>query len=148
VDGLEPGSLVVARRVVDERGTVLWEGDPPPLAGARAVVFCAAERVADTPAERTELARASGGDAVDLESGRLAATGRLTAVVRAISDTPGRPAGRLASAARPDGATDWRALATAVALAPLATVRTARGGRAALAALASAAGELGASRTR
>jgi hypothetical protein len=148
VEALEPGTLVVAGRVVDERGAVLWEGEPPALSGARPVVLCAAGAVVDGAAERADLARTSGAEAVDLESGRLAATGRLTAVVRAISDTPGRPVGRLARAVRSDGETDWGAVAGAFLRTPRAAVRTARGGRRALAAIEAAARELAAPRTR
>jgi len=147
VDGLEPGSLVVAHRVVDADGRELWAGEPPSLQGARRVVLCAADRVVDSPAERAALARASGAEAADLESGRLAAAVRLKAVVRAISDTPDRPAGRLATAAKPDGETDWVAVLRALVTAPRATVRTGVAGRAALVSLEAAAVELGASRS-
>ena len=147
VDGLEPGALVVGVRVVDEAGRTLWEGKPPTLPGARAVVVCAAGRIVDGPAERRDLARTSGAEAIDLESGRLAESGRLSAVVRAISDTPARPAGRLADAARPNGETDWGAIAGALLRAPRATVRAGLGGRAALRALEAAATELASSRT-
>ena len=147
VDGLEPGTLVVGNRVVDESGGVLWEGEPPALSGARAVVVCAAGRIVDDAKERAELSRASNAEAIDLESGRLAASGRLVAVVRAISDSPARPAGRLAHAARPDGETDWTAVAVALLRAPRATVRTGLGGRAALRSLGVAATELASPQT-
>ena len=147
VDGLEPGTLVVGTRVVDDSGGVLWEGEPSALSGARAVVVCAARRIVDTAEDRAELALASGARTVDLESGRLAASGRLVAVVRAISDSPTRPAGRLAHAARPDGETAWAAVARALLRAPRATLRTGLGGRAALRALEAAAVELASPRT-
>ena len=81
VDGLPPGTIVTARSVVDEAGEALWEGPPRAVAGARAVVLCAAGRIVDAAGERTALAERSGAEVVDLESGRLAATGRLAGVV-------------------------------------------------------------------
>jgi len=147
VEGLEPGSLVVASRVVAAEGRELWAGQPPSLTGARSIVLCAADRIVDPALERGALARASGAEAADLESGRLAGTGRLAAVVRAISDTPDRPAGRLAAAGRNDGETDWGVVGRALVRAPLPTVRTALDGRTALAALEAAAVELAASRS-
>ena len=50
----------------------------------------ASERVVDDPAERRELHERTGADAVDLESGPLARSGRLRGVLRAVSDTPER----------------------------------------------------------
>ncbi len=100
-----------ARRVVDADGTVLWEDEPLRVPGALSGVICDAGVVVDDPLARRELARATGAAAVDMESAALAATGRLAGVVRAISDTPERPVGRLAHAAVPDGRTDWGVVA-------------------------------------
>lgn len=142
VPGFEPGTLLTARRVVDADGTVLWEDEPLKVPGALTAVVCDAGRVVDDPAERRELARRTGAAAVDTESATLAATGRLAGVVRAISDTPERPVGRLARAASPDGATDWRVVAGALAAEPAATARVALGARRALASLRHAAAAL------
>jgi nucleoside phosphorylase len=147
VGGLAPGTLVVGTRVVDESGRVLWEGHPPALAGARPAVVCGAAQIVDTAEERAALARASGAEVVDLESGRLAESGHLVAVVRAISDTPARPAGRLAQAAGPAGGTAWATVAGALLRAPRETVRTGLAGRAALRVLEAAAAELASPRT-
>lgn len=139
VSGLEPGTLVSARRIVDADGTVLWEQEPLRVPGALSAVVCDAGLVVDDPSARRELARETGAVAVDTESAALAATGRLAGVVRAISDTPERPVGRLAHAALPDGRTDWRAVARAFLAEPRATISTALAARHALASLRAAA---------
>lgn len=139
VSGLEPGTLVSARRIVDADGTVLWEQEPLRVPGALSAVVCDAGLVVDDPSARRELARETGAVAVDTESAVLAATGRLAGVVRAISDTPERPVGRLAHAALPDGRTDWRAVVRAFLAEPRATIRTALAARRALASLRAAA---------
>src|SRR5206468_218737 len=78
------GTVIDATRVVDERGSVLWEGAPLGVAGARTGTILAASRIVDEPSERARLAEATGADAVDMESGPLARTGRLAGVIRAI----------------------------------------------------------------
>jgi hypothetical protein len=142
VPGLEPGTLLTARRIVDADGTVLWEDEPLPIPGALTAVVCDPGVVVDDPVTRRELARETGAVAIDTESATLAATGRLAGVVRAISDTPEAPVGRLAHAASPDGRTDWRVLARAFVAEPRATVRTALAARRALASLRHAAAVL------
>jgi adenosylhomocysteine nucleosidase len=148
VSGLEPGTLLTARRVVDAEGTVLWEDEPLRVPGALTAVVCDAGRVVDDPVERRELARSTGAAAVDTESAILAATGRLTGVVRAISDTPEQPVGKLARAATHDGGTDWRVVAQALLSEPRATLTTALGARRALASLRSAASSFAAEGAR
>ena len=54
-----------------------------------------ATRVVDDPAERRRLHERTGADAIDMESGVLARTGRLAGCLRAISDTPERTLGPL-----------------------------------------------------
>ncbi len=142
VDGLPPGTIVTARSVVDEAGQALWEGPPRAVAGARAVVLCAAGRIVDAAGDRTALAERSGAEVVDLESGGLAATGRLAGVVRVVSDTPAVPLGPLAGAVTSAGETDVLAAARAFLLAPRASLRAARAGRRALASLERAAAGL------
>lgn len=139
VSGLPPGALLTARRVVDGDGTVLWEDEPLRVPGALTAVVCDAGRIVDDPPERRELAERTGAVAVDTESAALAATGRLAGVVRAVSDTPEHPVGRLVHGATADGATDWRAVAGALFSEPAATIRTARAARQALASLRHAA---------
>ena len=142
VPGLAPGTLLTAHRVVDPAGRILWEGPPLPIAGAEPAVICAADAVANEPAARSALAERSGAVAVDMESGVLAASGRLAGVVRAISDAAEEPVGRLVCAGKPDGGTDWGVVAAAAVLEPLKTLRTARDARRALAALERAAAAL------
>jgi len=142
VPDLEPGTLVTATRIVDEGGAVLWEGDALPVPGATPAVLCAATKVVDEPRERALLAERCGAVAVDMESGRLAASGRLAGVVRAISDTPKRPVGCLACASTPEGAVAWRMVAKAIVTEPLNAVRAALGARRALASLERAASAL------
>jgi hypothetical protein len=142
VSGLAPGTLVTARRVVDADGTVLWEEEPLGVPGALTAVVCDPGLVVDEAGARRELARESGAAVIDTESAALAATGRLAGVVRAVSDTPEQPIGRLAYAAVPDGRTDWGVVARALLSEPRATLSTALAARRALASLRSAAAEL------
>jgi len=141
-EGLEPGDLVTAERVVDADGRTLWEGEALRVAGARPVVVCSTEAVADEPGARRALASRSGATVVDMESGRLAATGRLAGVIRAVSDSPARPVGTLAGAATAAGGTDWGVVAGAFAREPRRSLRTASDARRAGAALRRAAREL------
>lgn len=136
---LAPGALVTASKVVDTAGAVLWEGEPLAVPGATPAVICAVDAVVDGRAARAALAARSGAVAADMESGALAATGRLVGVVRAVSDAPDEPVGRLASAATQDGGTAWALVARAVLREPVRTVRTALGARRALRALERAA---------
>ena len=135
---LRPGTLVTATKVVDVSGETLWEGKALAVDGAEPVVVCAATAVADGPA-RAAVATSSGAEAVDLESGELARSGRLLGVVRAISDSTERPLGRLAFAARPDGSTDPRAVARSFLTQPVTSIRTALAARRALSRLRRAA---------
>ena len=142
VDGLAPGTLVTARRVVDADGTVLWEDEPLHVPGAVIGVVCDARVIVDDAVARRELARRTGAVAVDMESATLAATGRLAGVVRAVSDTPEEPIGRLGQAALPDGRTNWRVVLRALLSEPRATLRTALATKRALTSLRSAAAAL------
>lgn len=139
VPGLEPGTLVTATSVVGEDGTVLWRGEPLAVPGAEPAIVCAAGRVVDEPADRARLAERTGAIAVDMESGRLAASGRLAGVVRAISDSPARRVGLLARASTNDGRTAWGTVARAFVTQPLVSARAARDARRALASLERAA---------
>ena len=94
-DGLECGEVLDATRVVDADGVVLWEGGPLGVSGARTATILAVDEIVDDPAERRTLHERTGADAIDMESGALARTGRLAGCLRAISDTPSRPLGPL-----------------------------------------------------
>ncbi|MGH3091438.1 MAG: hypothetical protein ACRDOG_03790 [Gaiellaceae bacterium] len=139
IPGLEPGTLLSARKIVDADGATLWEGEPVPVPGALAAVVCGSGGVVDEPAARRALAERTGAVVVDLESGVLAETGRLVGAVRAISDTPARPVGRLAAAARPDGRTDWMVVAHSFLAEPRGSLLAALGARRALGSLRHAA---------
>jgi hypothetical protein len=136
LDGLEVGTVLDATCVVDEQGHVLWEGDGLGIVGARPGTILAAGRVVDDPAERRRLHELTGADAVDMESGVLAATGRLHGCVRAVSDTPERTLGALAEAVTPDGRPRPGRFLRALAREPATTLRALADVRRALAALA------------
>jgi hypothetical protein len=87
--GLGVGEVLDATRVVDESGTTLWEGPGLGVRGARAGVVLGGDVLVHDAAERERLREASGADAVDMESGVLARSGRLAGVLRAISDDAG-----------------------------------------------------------
>ncbi len=102
-DGLACGDVLDATRVVDSDGTVLWEGSPLGVRGARPGTILAVDAVVDDPAERRRLHERTGADAADMESGVLARSGRLVGCLRAISDTPARTLGPLAQVLDGDG---------------------------------------------
>lgn len=138
-DGLAPGTVVDATRIVDVEGAVLWESGPLGVPGAERVTILAAEAVVDDPEERRRLHERTGADAADLESGPLARSGRLQGVLRAVSDTPSRPLDGLVDGVREDGGYDWPALARAFASSPRGFVRSATDARRALGRLRAAA---------
>jgi len=138
LNSMEIGCVLDATRIVDEQGRVLWEGEGLGVAGARPGTILASDRIVEDPAERRRLHELTGADAVDMESGVLAATGRLRGCVRAVSDTPERPLGPLADALTPDGRPRPLGFLKALALEPSKTVRALVNIRTALRALASA----------
>lgn len=142
IPGLEPGTLLSARKIVDAEGATVWEGEPLPVPGALAAVVCGLGRVVDEPAARRALAERTGAVAVDMESAALAGSGRLAGAVRAISDTPARPVARLAAAAKPDGRTDWLVVARSFLAEPRASLLAALGASRALGSLRHAAAAL------
>lgn len=144
VPGFEPGAIVAAQRVVDGAGTVLWEGEPIVVPGARPAVFCDLGRIVDDPADRAAVAARTGATVVDMESAKLAATGRLEGVVRTIIDTPGEKLGRLGFAVNADGSANWPAVVRAFLAEPVTSVRVAGRARVAFGALTRAAAALAA----
>ena len=84
--------MLDATRVVDEQGRVLWEGEGLGVAGARPATILATSRLVDDPAERRRLHETTGADAVDMESGVLAATGRLRGLPASGQRHAGAPA--------------------------------------------------------
>ena len=132
---LPVGTVIDATRVVDETGAVLWEGEPLGAAPALPGTILGADRIVDDPAERARLRWQTGADAVDMESGRLARSGRLAGCLRAISDTPTRRLGGVAQGARPNGEVDAVGFLRGFVREPLVTARAALGARRALKAL-------------
>ena len=86
---LQVGDVLDATRVVDETGATLWEGPGLGVRGARAGIVLGGDVLVHDAAERARLHEASGADAVDMESGVLARSGRLAGVLRAVSDDAG-----------------------------------------------------------
>jgi nucleoside phosphorylase len=122
---LAVGTVIDATRVVDERGEVLWEGPPLGVAHARTGTILGASRIVDSPEERDALRRASGADAVDMESGALARSGRLAGCIRAISDTPNHGLAGLAEGVTANGDPNPVGLLRGFARAPVSTARAA-----------------------
>jgi nucleoside phosphorylase len=129
---LPVGTVIDATRVVDESGAVLWEGGPIGSSPARTGTILGASRIVDDPAERARLHEATGADAVDMESGALARSGRLVGCLRAISDTPTHRLGGVAQGATPDGGVDVVGFLRGFVREPAVTVRGTRGARRAL----------------
>ena len=139
VPELERGVLLTASKVVSDTGETLWEGDPLTVDGAEAAVICSTDRVIDSPEERLRLAERTGAVAVEMESGKLAATGRLAGTVRAVSDSPDRPLGGLATSVRADGSTDWGVIARSLIREPVSTAHAIVGAQRAMSSLRRAA---------
>ena len=138
-DGLAPGTVVDATKVVDIEGTVLWDDGPLGVAGAEPVTILAVDAIVDDPAERRRLHEVTGADAADLESGARARSGRLQGVLRAVSDTPSRPLEGLAGGVKQNGGYDWAALARVFARSPRGFLRSAVDAQRALGRLGEAA---------
>jgi hypothetical protein len=102
---LHVGDVLDATRVVDATGTTLWEGPGLGVRGARDGVVLGGDVLVHDPDERARLRAASGADAVDMESGVLARSGRLAGVVRAISDDAGSAIEGVDSTVHADGRT-------------------------------------------
>jgi hypothetical protein len=105
-DGMAIGEVLDATRVVDERGGTLWEGGPLGVPGARAATVLGSDVLVHDASERRRLHEASGADAVDMESGVLARSGRLAGVVRVISDDVTSAVEGVDTTVHPDGRTD------------------------------------------
>ena len=105
-DGLTIGEVLDVTRVVDEQGVTLWEGGPLGVPGARTATVLGSDVLVHTAMERRRLHNASGADAVDMESGVLARSGRLAGVVRVISDDVTSAIEGVDKTVYPDGRTD------------------------------------------
>ena len=129
---LPVGTVIDATRVVDEAGSVIWEGAPLGAVPARTGTILGADRIVDDPSERARLHQQTGADAVDMESGTLARSGRLAGCVRAISDTPTSKLAGLAEAVKPSGDPDLLGFVRGFVRAPLDTARALANARRAL----------------
>jgi hypothetical protein len=132
---LQVGEVLDATRVVDESGATLWEGPGLGVRGARACVLLGGNVLIHDAAERDQLRAASGADAVDMESGTLARSGRLAGVVRAISDDASSVVEGLDTTVHADGRTNALGLLRWIAKQRGDAVRSIRGALRALKAL-------------
>ena len=132
---LRIGDVLDATRVVDETGTTIWEGPGLGVRGARSGIVLGGDALVHDPAERTRLREASGADAVDMESGVLARSGRLAGVVRAVSDDAGSAVEGLGRPVHADGRTNVAGLLRWVATRRGGAIRSMRDALRALQAL-------------
>ncbi len=123
---LQIGDVLDATRVVDETGTTIWEGPGLGVRGARPGVVLGGDLLVHDPAERARLHESSGADAVDMESGVLARSGRLAGVVRAISDDAGSAVEGVDTTVHADGRTNVGGLLRWVATRRGGAVRSMR----------------------
>jgi hypothetical protein len=133
--GLQIGEVLDATRVVDETGATLWEGPGLGVHGARAGVLLGGAVLVHDAAERDRLRAVSGADAVDMESGTLARSGRLAGVVRAISDDASSTVEGLDTTVHADGRTNVLGLLRWIATQRADALRSIRGALRALKAL-------------
>ena len=132
---LQIGDVLDATRVVDETGMTLWEGPGLGARGARAGVVLGGDVLVHDAADRTRLREASGADAVDMESGVLARSGRLAGVVRAISDDAASAVEGVDGTVHADGRTNVAGLLRWVATRRRGAIRSMQGALKALQAL-------------
>lgn len=134
-DGLQIGQVLDATRVVDSTGATLWQGSPLGVPGAREATVLASDVLVHDASDRRRLHASSGADAVDMESGVLAATGRLAGVVRAISDVPSSAVEGVDETVHADGRTNVVGLLRWVAMRRGDAIRSMRDAMTALRAL-------------
>jgi hypothetical protein len=118
------GDVLDATRVVDATGTTLWEGPGLGVRGARPGVVLGGDVLVHDPAARARLREASGADAVDMESGVLARSGRLAGVLRAVSDDAGSTIEGVDTTVHADGRTNVAGLLRWVATRRGSAVRS------------------------
>ncbi len=125
-EGLRVGDVLDASRVVDAAGATLWEGAPLGAPGARLATVLASDALVHDAAERRRLHETSAADAVDMESGVLAASGRLAGVLRVVSDVPASAIDGVDATVHPDGRTDLAGLVRWLATRRLDAIRSLR----------------------
>jgi nucleoside phosphorylase len=133
--GLKIGDVLDATRVVDEAGATLWEGPGLGLRGTRTGVVLGGDVLVHDPAERDRLRETSAADAVDMESGVLARSGRLAGVLRAISDDAGSAVEGVDRTVHADGRTNVTGLLRWIATRRGDAIRSIQGALKALRAL-------------
>lgn len=146
---LAPGTLLKGREILDEAGALVTL-DMLDLPGARPACLLGLDRPAMTVADKAGLRRASGADAVDMETHRIARVGAAAGVpaiaIRAVGDPASRALPRLAATALgPDGRPRIGAVLAGLGREPWALpalLRVKRDTDAALASLAAIAPEL------
>jgi hypothetical protein len=129
------GEVLDATRVVDEVGATLWEGPGLGVRGARTATVLGSDRLVHDAGERARLRASCGADAVDMESGVLARSGRLAGVLRVVSDDAGSAIEGVDSTVHADGRTDVVGLLRWVATKRGAAIRSMRDAMTALKAL-------------
>lgn len=132
-ESLHVGDVLDATRVVDESGSVLWEG--PGLGVGRSATVLGSDSLVHDPAERVRLRDITGADAVDMESGVLARSGRLAGVLRVVSDDVRSAIEGVDETVHPDGRTNVVGLVRWVAVKRGDAVRSIRDALTALRAL-------------
>ena len=132
---LRIGDVLDATRVVDETGTILWEGPGVGVRGAHAGAVLGGDILVHDAAERSRLHQTTGADAVDMESGVLARSGRLAGVVRAISDDAASAVEGVDRTVHADGRTNLAGLLRWIAIRRGGAFRSMRGALRALKAL-------------
>ena len=132
---LRVGDVLDATRVVDASGSTLWEGPGLGVRGARAGVVLGGDVLVHDQTERARLREASGADAVDMESGVLARSGRLAGVLRAVSDDAGSAVEGVDRTVHADGRTNVAGLLRWIATRRGDALRSMRGALTALRAL-------------
>jgi hypothetical protein len=105
-EALQIGDVIDATRVVDSTGETLWEGAGLGVGGAKRGVVLASEHLVHDAGERKRLRDTSGADAVDMESGVLARSGRLAGVLRVVSDDTTSAVEGVDETIKDDGRTD------------------------------------------
>jgi hypothetical protein len=132
-NGLAVGDVLDATRVVDESGATLWEGNG--LGVGQSATILGSDVLVHDADERQRLHDASGADAVDMESGVLARSGRLAGVVRVVSDDVTSAIEGVDETVHPDGRTNVVGLMRWVATRRTGALRSMRDAVAALRAL-------------
>jgi hypothetical protein len=130
---LHVGDVLDGTRVVDERGETLWEG--PGLGVGRSATVLGGDVLVHDAAERRRLHESSGADAVDMESGVLARSGRLAGVLRVVSDDAASAIEGVDTTVHADGRTNVVGLVRWVATRRRAAIRSMQDALAALSAI-------------